>query len=218
MCFSVYLASCILSLICVAVASACTSRIPASRALAAMAARVKIRWHSNQLSGEKKRRGAQTASGTRQCCRRRQFARRNCVRAAALPITNRDVLDLTDRSRESSRGSRSRIILERGRERKRESETVKEREGPLRRVSRDAYSRGVRGTSSLVHLYRLMHRGARFSVKYSDKLPTGGILKMQMCEFRICNIVNFAQSSRLTDARIIQTNTKSSIKYHNTKC
>jgi len=117
-CFSVYLASCILSLIRVAVASACTSRIPASRALAAMAARVKIRWHSNQLSGEKKRRGEQTASGTRRCCLRRQFARRNCVRAAALPITNRDVLDLTDRSRESSRRSRSRIILERGRERK----------------------------------------------------------------------------------------------------
>lgn len=57
MCFSAYLASYILSLICVA---AFTFRIPASRVLAA---RVKIRWHSNQLSGEKKRRGAQTASG-----------------------------------------------------------------------------------------------------------------------------------------------------------
>jgi len=60
--FSAYLASCIFSLICVAVTMAfmCehTSRIPTSRA-----ARVKICWHSNQLNSEKKQRGAQTASG-----------------------------------------------------------------------------------------------------------------------------------------------------------
>lgn len=114
-------------------------------------------------------------SCARRCCRRRQFARRSCVRVAALPITNRD---LTDRSRESWREPRSRIILEKDRERKRKSETEKERGTPLRREYcmmhiHEEFAEHLLCTGA--ELYTT--RGSRLFVKYSDKLAIGRFLK-----------------------------------------
>lgn len=150
-----------LSLICVAVAVALVrpSRIPAciSRELARPAAYVKIPfWHSNQLSGEKKR-GARSANSLRRfrfrCWRWRCWwlpylpAASICTtRLHALPITNRDVLRL-DRSVER--------IVERSEVENNFREGEKERENSLSRVPGDAYSRAVRGTSSCTYAPRI---------------------------------------------------------------
>lgn len=94
---------------------------------------------------------------------------------AAPPITNRDALDLTDREgiveRTEVENNSREAEGERG-ERKGEREGERERKRTLRGVLYDAYSRGVRGTSSPMHLCRLMHRGSTFA-KYPDKLAAG---------------------------------------------
>lgn len=137
---------------------ALSHRIPAPLSLSLEPACVKTHSHSNQLTGEKKRRkqprGRFSAWRCRIRPRQRQFAptTRPVACEPLSPIANRDALERSARE-ESSRGRES---FPSGAAKERKTGTAclyvcvggRSRDLSSSRVLHDAYSRGVRGTYS----------------------------------------------------------------------